>query len=77
MRLFLSREEAEEIFDKATTHHQDRPSFSTDFRTYVYGVTSGHAGALTSIIKEATKHRVCIINMHPVQEVTNDNCYRI
>lgn len=47
VRLYLSREEAKEIFDKATTHHQDRPSFSTDFRTYVYGVASGHAGALT------------------------------
>lgn len=52
--LLLSREEVEEIFDKATAHYQDRPSFGTDFRTYVYDVTSG-----------------------PVQEVTNDNCYRI
>lgn len=62
--LFLSREEAEEIFDKATAYHQDRPSFSADFRTYVYDVTFGHAGALTSIIGEVIKHRVCIINIH-------------
>lgn len=75
--LFLSREEAEEIFDKATAHHQDRPSFNTDFRTYVYDVTSGHVGALTSVIEGVTKNRVCIINIHLAQEVTNDSRYRI
>lgn len=63
--LLLSREEAEEILNKATACHQDRPSFSADFRAYVYDVTSGHAGALASIIEAVTKHRVCIINIHP------------
>ncbi|KAF8536063.1 hypothetical protein BDD12DRAFT_891107 [Trichophaea hybrida] len=55
--LYLSREEADEIFDKMTSYHQDRPIYGVDIRDYVYAVTSGHAGALASLIGEVTKHR--------------------
>ncbi|KAF8246761.1 hypothetical protein K440DRAFT_321623 [Wilcoxina mikolae CBS 423.85] len=70
--LYLSREEADEIFDKTTSYHQDRPIYGVDFRDYVYAVTSGHAGALTSIIREVTKHRVYIITMRCLEECIHE-----
>ncbi|KAF8537333.1 hypothetical protein BDD12DRAFT_229006 [Trichophaea hybrida] len=56
VEFYLSREEADEIFDK-TTYHHDRPFLWRYFRNYVYAVTSKHAGALASLIGKVTKRR--------------------
>jgi hypothetical protein len=58
--LYLSENEANEIFDNKEKYPPDRPIFSNDMREYLFGFTKGHVGALTSIIDAVIKDEVCI-----------------
>lgn len=56
--LYLSQDETTDVFDRTTKNHQDHPRYSEALRDYLFHLTNGHSGALTSIIE--------IINMQPV-----------
>lgn len=56
--LYLSRDETTDVFDRTTQYHQDHPRYSEALRDYLFHLTNGHPGALTSIMD--------IINMQPV-----------
>lgn len=56
--LYLSRDETTDVFDRTTKYHQDHPRYSEALRDYLFHLTNGHTGALTSIME--------IINMEPV-----------
>ena len=61
--LYFSWDEANELFDKETTTHPERPQYSKDFRTYVFNITCGHAGAMTGILRQFTQDPVCCITL--------------
>lgn len=49
--LLFTREEAIEVVALATEHHQDTPNFAPELLDWLYDLSTGHAGALNSLIQ--------------------------